>query len=160
LHRPGAPGLVIGAILPLLELITPVLFFGGIVALHLRLEGGSRRLGLMGLLACLLGTVLGVIHGVYRWPTMPYSGEWLSLLLVSLMVMGMAMLVADGRRFLGASVLASGTLGWVSMLTDPASSIALVPLRQVHVAFPALFCISTILLVQKPLSSGPRPRPQ
>ena len=41
-------------------------------------------------------------------------------------------------------VLASGALGWVSLLTDPASSEVLVPARPVHVAFAALFCLSCV----------------
>jgi hypothetical protein len=42
-------------------------------------------------------------------------------------------------------VLASGTLGLVSMLTDPAFSGVLVPMRPVHVAFAALFCLSCMV---------------
>jgi hypothetical protein len=37
------------------------------------------------------------------------------------------------------AVLASGVLGWVSLLTDPAFPAALMPVRPVHVAFAAAF---------------------
>ncbi len=43
------------------------------------------------------------------------------------------------------AVLASGVLGWVSLLTDPAFPAALMPVRPVHVAFAAAFCLSCIL---------------
>jgi hypothetical protein len=39
----------------------------------------------------------------------------------------------------------SATLGWVSVLTDPAFPGVLVPMRPVHVAFAALFCMSAIV---------------
>ncbi len=41
-------------------------------------------------------------------------------------------------------VLLSSALGWVSLLTDPAFSGALVPTRPVHVASAALFCLSCV----------------
>jgi hypothetical protein len=54
------------------------------------------------------------------------------------------MIVEDVSRLLGTLVLASGTLGWVSLLTDPAFSGVLVQMRAVHVAFAALFCLSCV----------------
>jgi hypothetical protein len=40
----------------------------------------------------------------------------------------------------------SGALGWVSVLTDPAfSGGVLVPMRLVHVAFAAAFCLSWVV---------------
>ena len=42
-------------------------------------------------------------------------------------------------------MLASGMLGWVSLLTDPAFPGVLVPMRPVHVAFAAAFCLSCVL---------------
>jgi hypothetical protein len=52
------------------------------------------------------------------------------------------MVFEQAPRFLSVLVLASGTLGWVSLLTDPAFSSVLVPTLQV--AFAALFCLSCV----------------
>ena len=66
------------------------------------------------------------------------------LLFVSLTAAGLDMVFEEAPRFLGVLVLASGTLGWVSLLTDPTFSGVLVPTRPVHVAFAALFCLSCV----------------
>jgi hypothetical protein len=76
------------------------------------------------------GTVLGVIHELGCW-----ESEWWILLFASLALVGTGMAVKDASRLLGFLVLASGILGWVSLLTDPAFSGALVPMRPLHVAF-------------------------
>ena len=55
------------------------------------------------------------------------------------------MVFEDVPKLLGALVLASATLGWVSLLTDPAFPGVLVPMRAVHVAFAALFCTSAVV---------------
>ena len=153
LDNPEAGGFVIGVVVPVLALSTPALFLGGLVGLYAWLGGGGNRLGSLGstgLLVGLLGTVLGVIDGVGQWrvewwPTLPYWVNWMPLLFAGLTVVGAATLVRDApRRLLGALVLASGTLGWASVLTDPAFSGVLVPERPVHVAFAALFCMSAI----------------
>ena len=52
------------------------------------------------------------------------------------------MVFEQAPRFLSVLVLASGTLGWVSLLTDPAFSSVLVLTLQV--AFAALFCLSCV----------------
>jgi hypothetical protein len=83
----------------------------------------------------MLGTVLGVVHGLARRPTLPYLENGLILLFVSLAVVGVAAVVfEDAPRLLGVLVLALATLGWVSLLTDPAFPGVLVPRRAVHVA--------------------------
>ena len=56
--------------------------------------------------------------------------------------MGLVASLRGGLRLLGAVVSISGALGWVSLLTDPAFSSALVPMRPVHVVFAAAFCLS------------------
>jgi hypothetical protein len=61
-----------------------------------------------------------------------------------LTAVGLDMVFVEAPRVLGVLVLASGALGWVSLLTDPAFSGVLVPTRPVHVAFAALFCLSCI----------------
>ena len=150
LDNPDAPGFVTGAVLPVLKLTTPTLFLGGLVGLYSWLGGGGSRLTRRGLLGGMLGTVLGVVHGLARWPTLPclenWLENWLILLFASLGVVGVAAVVfKDAPRLLGALVLASATLGWVSLLTDPAFPGVLVPMRAVHVAFAALFCTSAVV---------------
>jgi hypothetical protein len=63
--------------------------------------------------------------------------------LAGLTLMGLAASLKEGLRALGALVLISGALGWVSLLTDPAFSGVLVPMCPVHVAFAAVFCLSS-----------------
>jgi hypothetical protein len=66
------------------------------------------------------------------------------LLYTGLTVVGVATLSKDTPRLLGALVLGSGALGWVSLLTDPGYSGILVSMRSLHVAFAALFCLSCV----------------
>jgi hypothetical protein len=84
--------------------------------------------------------MLGVINGM-TWG----ESYWWILLFAGLTVVGVGMVVQDASRLLGVLVLASGTLGLVSLLTDPAFSGVLVPIRAVHVAFVALFCLSCVV---------------
>ena len=93
-----------------------------------------------GLVVGLLGTMLGVINGLNWW-----ESEWLALLFAGLTAVGVGMVVEDAPRLLGVLVLASGALGLVSLLTDPAFSGVLMPMRAVHVAFAALFCLSCVV---------------
>jgi hypothetical protein len=122
------PRLVIAAVIPLLKLATPALFLGGLVGLHSwlgsRFGGGSRLeragvvLGLLGSVVGLLGSVVDEERGMGLWATLPH---------------------------LGALVLGSGTLGWVSLLTDPGYSGVLVSMRLLHVACAVLFCLSCVV---------------
>jgi hypothetical protein len=155
--NPDTPRLVIDAVLPLLKLATPALFLGSLVGLHSwlgsRLGGGGSRLERAGVVVGLVGTVLGLLatvvgeeNGVDLWATLPHlGGWWRTLLYTGLTVVGVATLVKDAPRLLGALVLASGTLGWVSLLTDPGFFGVLVPIRALHVAFAALFCLSCVV---------------
>jgi hypothetical protein len=70
---------------------------------------------------------------------------WLTLLYTGLTVVGVATLGKDAPRLLGALVLASGTLGWASLLTDRDFSGVLVPMGDLHVASAALFCLSWVV---------------
>jgi hypothetical protein len=88
----------------------------------------------------LVGTVLGLSEGLDWW-----EPDWRILLFVALNAAGLEMVFEEAARFLGVLVLASGTLGWVSLLTDPDFSGVLVPTRPVHVAFAALFCLSCVV---------------
>jgi hypothetical protein len=139
LDNPDASGFVIGTVVPVLGLITPTLFLGGLVGLYSWLGRGGGLLQRTGLLVGLLGTVLGVVDGLDWW-----ESDWLALLIAGLTAVGVGMVVEGAPRLLGALVLASGTIGLVSLLTDPAFSGVLVPMRQVHVAFAALFCLSSV----------------
>jgi hypothetical protein len=130
-----APEFVTRTVLPALEVTTPALFLGGLVGLYLCLGGGGNPLTRTGLLVGILGTVLGVTQAL----------DWLPPLFASLAVVGVSTLVfEDAPSLPGAMVLASATLGWVSLLTDPAFPGVLVPTRPVHVVFAALFCMSAI----------------
>ena len=71
-------------------------------------------------------------------------GSWWALLFAGLTLIGLATLLKGVLRALGAMVLTSGTLGWVSLLTDLAFSGVLVPKRLVHVVFAGLFCLSSV----------------
>jgi hypothetical protein len=82
--------------------------------------------------------------GRYRWSG-GWESAWLALLFAGLTTVGVGMVVEVASRVLGALVLASGTLGLVSLLTDPAFSGVLVPMGPVHVAFAALFCLSCVV---------------
>jgi hypothetical protein len=100
-------------------------------------EGGSlQRIALPVVLA---GTVLGLLDGMDWW-----EPDWWIALLVGLTAVGLEMVFGKASRLLGVLVLASGTFGWVSLLTDSAFSGVLVPMRPVHVAFAALFCLSCL----------------
>ena len=85
------------------------------------------------------GTVLGLLDGLDWW-----EPDWWIVLLVGLSVVGLGMIFERATRLLGVLVLASGALGWVSLLTDSAFPGVLVPTRPVHVAFAALFCLSCL----------------
>ena len=135
LDNPDASGFVIGVVVPVLGVSTPILLLGGLVGLYSWLGGGGSLLQRIGLLVGLIGTVLGMFDGLYWW----------ILLFAGLTAVGVDMVVEDASRPLGALVLTSSALGWVSLLTDPAFSGALVSMRQVHVAFAALFCLSCVV---------------
>ena len=95
-----------------------------------------RRIALPVVLA---GTVLGLLDGLDWW-----EPDWWIALLVGLTAVGLDMVFGKAARLLSVLVLASGAFGWVSLLTDRAFSGVLVPMRPVHVAFAALFCLSCL----------------
>jgi hypothetical protein len=96
-----------------------------------------------------LGTALGIINALSLESVLPVlTGTvnwWWALLFAGLMLMGQATFLREGPWFLGALVFASGTLGLVSLLTDPAFSGVVVAVRPVHVVFAAVFCMSAIV---------------
>jgi hypothetical protein len=157
--NPDMPRLLIAAVVPLLKLATPALFLGGFVGLHAwlgpRLGGGGGTLeragvglGLLGSVVGLLGSVVDEEHTTGLWATLPHLGGGRALLYTGLTVVGVATLGKEVRRWrlLGALVLGSGALGWVSLLTDP-DFFSGVPVSMgwLHVAFAALFCLSCVV---------------
>ena len=97
-----------------------------------------------------LGAMLGIVGALGSEQT-PYqeliriTQWWWAPLLAGLALMGLAAFPKEGLRPLGTLVLISGALGWVSLLTDPAFSGVLIPVRPVHVAFAAVFCLSWVV---------------
>jgi len=139
LDAPDASGFVIGVVVPVLGVATPALFLGSLIGLYFWPGEGGGHLRRAALLVGLVGTVLSLFDGLDWW-----EPDWWILLFVALTAAGLEMVFEEAPRFLAVLVLASGTLGWVSLLTDPAFSGVLVPTRPVHVAFAALFCLSCV----------------
>jgi hypothetical protein len=113
---------------------------GGLLGLQARLPDATQTdfassAGFAGFVFGCFGAVLG-IAGAFFW--------WV-LLLAGLTLMGLAASLTGGLRLIGIVVSISGALGWVSLLTDPAFSGVLVPMRPVHVAFAAAFCLSWVV---------------
>jgi hypothetical protein len=196
LDNPDASEFVLGVVVPVLTVTTPALFLGGLAGLYswTGSEGGPLRrvallVGLVGtvlglfdeldwwesdrwipLYAVLTAVGLGILGGLYFWPTGGggplrraallvglvgtvlglfdgldwWEPDWWVLLFLALTVAGLEMVFGEASRLLSVLVLASGALGWVSLLTDPAFSGVLVPRQPVHVAFAALFCLSCL----------------
>jgi hypothetical protein len=167
LDRPGISGFT-SALVSVLSVAIPALFLGGLLGLHSRLLLTSQRslTSGAGLLSSCLGAMLGIVGvGLEQTPYLELTritDWWWGPLLAGLTLMGLAAFLKEGFRPLGALVLISGALGWVSLLTDPALSGVLVPMRPVHVAFAAVFCLSFVawgsMLLVRPHSLK-RPKP-
>jgi len=151
LDRPAISGFS-SALVSVLSVAMPILFLGGLLGLHYRLllTSQSTLTSKAGLLSGCLGAMLGIV-GQVGFKQTPYqeliriTQWWWAPLLAGLALMGLAAFSKEGLRPLGALVLISGALGWVSLLTDPAFSGVLVPVRPVHVAFAAVFCLSWVV---------------
>jgi hypothetical protein len=146
--RPGISGFT-GALLSVLSVAIPALFLGGLLGLQARLPDATQTdfassAGTVGFMSGCFGAVLG-IAGALGFEGTATTVFWWVLLLAGLTLMGLAASLTGGLRLLGAVVSISGALGWVSLLTDPAFSSVLVPMRPVHVAFAAAFCLSSVV---------------
>src|SRR5918993_5077048 len=148
LDRPSISGYT-GALVSVLSVAIPALFLGGLLGLQARLPDATQpdfasSAGIVGFLCGCFGAVLG-IAGALRLEGPGIAFIWWVLLLAGLTLMGLAASLTGGLRLIGAVVSISGALGWVSLLTDPAFSGVLVPMRPVHVAFAAAFCLSWVV---------------
>jgi hypothetical protein len=148
LDSPGISGFT-SALVSVLSVAMPALFLGGLLGLHSRLllTSQSALTSGAGLLSGCLGALLGIVGavGLERTPYVELTritDWWWGPLLAGLTLMGLAAFLRERLRPLGALALISGALGWVSLLTDPAFSGVLIPMRPVHVAFAAVFCLS------------------
>ncbi len=146
--RPGISGYT-GALLSVLSVAIPALFLGGLLGLQARLPDATQTdfassAGIVGFVSGCFGAVLG-IAGALGFEGTATTVFWWVLLLAGLTLMGLAASLTGGLRLLGAVVSISGALGWVSLLTDPSFSSVLVPMRPVHVAFAAAFCLSSVV---------------
>ena len=139
LDNPDASRFVTGVVVPVLGVATPALFLGSLMGLYSLPGRGGGPLRRVALPVGLVGTVLGLLDGLDWW-----EPDWWILLFIALTAAGLEMVFGEASRVLGGLVLASGALGWLSLLTDPAFSGVLVPTRPVHVAFAALFCLSCL----------------
>jgi hypothetical protein len=148
LDRPSISGYT-GALVFMLSVAIPALFLGGLLGLQARLPDATQTdfassAGIVGFLLGGFGAVLG-IAGALGLAGTATTFFWWGLFLAGLTLMGLVASLRGGLRLLGAVVSISGALGWVSLLTDPAFSSALVPMRPVHVAFAAAFCLSSVV---------------
>jgi|SRR5918994_6026411 hypothetical protein len=146
--RPGISGYT-GALVSVLSVAFPALFLGGLLGLQARLPDArqtdfSSSAGFVGFVFGCFGAVLGIAGALGLAGTATPLFWWV-LFLVGLTLMGLAASLRGGLRLLGAVVSISGALGWVSLLTDPAFSSVLMPMRPVHVAFAAAFCLSWVV---------------
>ena len=147
-HSPGISGYT-GALVSVLSVAFPALFLGGLLGLHTRLPDArqtdfSSSAGFVGFVFGCFGAVLGIAGALGLAGTATPLFWWV-LFLVGLTLMGLAASLRGGLRLLGAVVSISGALGWGSVLTDPAFSSVLMPMRPVHVAFAAAFCLSWVV---------------
>ena len=148
LDRPGISGYT-DALVSVLSVAIPALFLGGLLGLQARLPDATQTdfassAGVVGFVFGCFGAVLG-IAGALGLEGTATTFFWWELFLAGLTLMGLVASLRGGLRLLGTVVSISGALGWVSLLTDPAFSGVLVPMRPVHVAFAAAFCLSWVV---------------
>jgi hypothetical protein len=158
-HSPGISGYT-AALVSVLSVAFPALLLGGLLGLQARLPDATQTdfassAGIVGFVSGCFGALLliawelGLGGTPIAWMLGLAGTEatffWWVLMLAGLTLMGLAASLRGGLRLLGAVVSISGALGWVSVLTDPAFLGVLVPMRPVHVAFAAAFCLSCVV---------------
>jgi hypothetical protein len=151
LDRPGI-SVYIGALVSVLSVAFPVLFLGALLGLRTHLPPATgtdfaSSAGVVGFVVGCFGAVLVALHelGALVLEETATTELWWVAFLAGLTLMGLAVFLKGRLRLLGAVVSISAALGWVSLLTDPAFSGVLVPMRPVHVAFAAAFCLSWVV---------------
>ena len=150
LDRPGISG-YIDALSSALSVAFPALFLGGLLGLRTHLPPTRTDFvssaGVVGFVVGCFGAMLGALRalGALGLEETATTEWWWVLFLDGLTLMGLAVFLKGRLRLMGAVVSISAALGWVSLLTDPAFSGVLVPLRSVHVAFAAAFCLSSMV---------------
>jgi hypothetical protein len=148
LDRPGISEYT-SVLVSVLSVAIPALLLGGLMGLHTRLLLVARTdlASKAGLVLGCFGSTLGIFGalGLARYPYSHITQWWWAMMLAGLALMGLSFSLKGGLRMLGAVVAFSSVLGWVSLLTDPAFSGVLVPMRSVHVASAAAFCLSAVV---------------
>jgi hypothetical protein len=148
LDRPGISEYT-SVLVSVLSVAIPALLLGGLMGLHTRLLLVARTdlASKAGLVLGCFGSTLGIFGalGLARYPYSHITQWWWAMMLAGLALMGLSFSLKGGLRMLGAVVAFSSVLGWVSLLTDPAFSGVLVPMRSVHVASSAAFCLSAVV---------------
>jgi hypothetical protein len=148
LDRPGISEYT-SVLVSVLSVAIPAWLLGGLMGLHTRLLLVARTdlASKAGLVLGCFGSTLGIFGalGLARYPYSHITQWWWAMMLAGLALMGLSFSLKGGLRMLGAVVAFSSVLGWVSLLTDPAFSGVLIPMRSVHVASAAAFCLSAVV---------------
>jgi hypothetical protein len=152
IHRDNAPAHYT-VVANTLAFIVPMLFLFGLAGLCSRCREQAGWLGLMGFgLGCIASTEGIVRAGVdmtFWYAYVPDKGwlylilDWLSLLLISLTLLGIATIRTKVVRRWGGLLLSMGILGWAYCLTD---SGGVIETRPWHIAFGMLFSLSWMIL--------------
>ena len=151
-HRDNASA-YFAAIANLLAIIVPLSFLLGLTGLYARCKGQTGWLGVTGYTLGCLGSAEGIMQGTVDWSFwhayVAYETwlslllDWLSLLLVGLMLIGIAIIWTEDSRRWGALLLTMGTFGWAYSLTDTGNAFEM---RPGHVVFGILFSFSWVVL--------------
>jgi hypothetical protein len=154
--RPDLP-VYLKVVVAVLSFIVPTLFFIGLVGLYVWCKGQVGRLEEASLLIGLIGSCLGVLHGLSSLMHLDYvirdsslntynttlHAIWLPTLFTGLTLGGIVNVGRRSLRGVGALALAMGLSGWIYDFTD---SGALFEMRAVHVGFGVLFSLGWVVL--------------
>ena len=154
--RPDQPD-YLTIVVALLSFLVPTLFFIGLIGLYMWCKGRVGRLGEAGLLVGLIGSSLGILHGLSSLMHLDYVIQdrspssfhtilhdvWLPVLFTGLTLVGIANIRHRSLRGVSALALAMGVSGWIYDFTD---SSAIFEVRVVHVGFGVLFSLGWVAL--------------
>jgi hypothetical protein len=173
--RPDLPA-YLKVVVAVLSFIVPTLFFIGLIGLYAWCKGRVSRLAEAGILIGLIGSCLGILHGLSSLMHLDYviqdsspnafhttlQAVWLPTLFTGLTLAGIAIANVGQRslRSAGALALAMGVSGWIYEFTD---SGAIFEARMVHVGFGVLFSLGWVALGlafwARATRQGKEPRP-